>query len=143
MYGSALGCPGLFQHLPMSWMSVDALRCPGCMSMITDVLDVCPCLLMTWMYIDLLIYSSKFLLPMYSDELRFLSANMFRKKIPISTTRYTSIYRTLFGQIDQKIILLRIFLPSNPSIDHSILSILNPIQNWHAWGKLFFSILKN
>ena len=83
------------QHSPMSWMSVDALRCPGCMSMITNVLDVCPCLLMTWMYIDLLIYSSKFLLLMYSDELRFLSANMFWKKIPISTTRYTKI-RTHF-----------------------------------------------
>ena len=81
------------QHSPMSWMSVDALRCPGCMSLISDVLDVCRCLLMTWMYIDLLIYSSKFLLPMYSDELRFLSANMFRKKIPISTTRYTIFYQ--------------------------------------------------
>ena len=50
--------------------------------MIMDVLDVCRCSLTTWMYIDLSIYSSKFLLPMYSDELRFLFTNMSCKKNP-------------------------------------------------------------
>ena len=45
----------------MDWLHVDAhwcpvcrlmLLCPGCMLMLTDVLDVCWCSLMTWMFIN-------------------------------------------------------------------------------------------
>ena len=39
-------------HRAMSWLYADAHRCPGCMSMLIDVLDVCQCSPMSWMYVD-------------------------------------------------------------------------------------------
>ena len=62
MYGDALQCSGCLSMLSdvldvyrwstMSWMYVDTDRCSRCLVMLSDVLDVCWFSPMSWMYID-------------------------------------------------------------------------------------------